>query len=166
VFDCLPTKNTGDRETMSTGLAIAGTIAAGYLLDRLSNSDEDHDDVLEDTYQAVSGAATSSSSIYVDHIDVDADGNPRSATPGTDHVPDLVLTGFEDNNIVVEVETGDSLDGEALNQLADFSVPGYTRALVVPDSVVNDGVQFVEEYTDSKTDNIVVCGPSDTPELL
>jgi len=159
-------KKIGDRETMSTGLAIVGTIAAGYVLDRLSNSNKDHDEVLRDTYQAVSSAATAESSIYVDHIDVDTAGNPRSAAPGTAHIPDLVLTGFEDNNIVVEVETGDSLNGDALDQLEDFSKPGYTRALVVPDSVVDDGIQFIEEYTDTATANIVVCGPSDTPELL
>ncbi|MBO4248392.1 hypothetical protein IL252_11260 [Halomicrobium sp. IBSBa] len=151
---------------MSTGLAIVGTIAAGYVLDRLSKTNKDHDDVVEETFQAVSGAAHPNSSIYTDHIDVDADGNPRSATPGTDHVPDLVLEGFEDNNIVVEVETGDSLDGDALEQLADFSEPGYTRTLVVPDSVVDDGVQLIDEFTESSSANIVVCGPSDTPELL
>jgi len=163
---CLPVKKIGDRNTMSTGLAIVGTIAAGYVLDQLSQSNKDHDDVLKDTYQAVSQAAAADSSLYVDHIDVDAAGNPRSATPGTDHVPDLVLTGFADNSIVVEVETGDSLNGDALDQLEDFSKPGYTRALVVPDSVVDDGIQFIEEYTDAATANIVVCGPSDTPKLL
>jgi hypothetical protein len=71
-----------------------------------------------------------------------------------------------EHNIVVEVEAGNSLDGGALDQLEDFSKPGYTRALVVPDSVVDDGVQFIEEYTDAATANIVVCGPSDMPELL
>ncbi|WP_135306302.1 hypothetical protein [Haloarcula amylovorans] len=149
-----------------SGLAIAGTVAAAYVLNRLSKSDRDHDDVLEETYHAVEAAVSTNASIYVDHIDVDAEGNTRSATPGNDHVPDLVVKSFADNNIVVEVETGDSLDGDALDQLEDFAKPGYTRVLVVPDSAVDDGVHLIEEFTDGSTENIVVCGPSDVAKLL
>jgi len=151
---------------MGAGLAIAGTVAAVAVLDRLSSTEKDHDDVLEDTYQAVESAAASRSSIYVDHINVDADGNPRSALPGEDHILDLVLTGFADNNLVVEVETADTLDQTALDQLADFSTKGYRRVLVVPDGAVDDGAQLLEDTATGDRERVVVCGPTDVADLL
>lgn len=150
---------------MTAGL-IGGSIAAAYILKKLTESEQDHDDVLRETYEVLNSAARADYNLYVDHIDVDCDGNPREATPGDNHVPDLVLTSFVDNSLVVEVETNGSLDSEAFSQLEDFSKSGYTRVLVVPDDVVDDGAQFVEEYHDGDAEDIVVCGPSDITDLL
>jgi len=150
---------------MSAGLAIGASLATAYVLKKLSSTDRDHDDVLLDAYKEVRNEAATSSSIYTDHINVDSDGNTRSAKPGGDHHPDLVLTGFQDRNLVVEVETGDSLNGHLEDQLTDFRTNGYTRVLVVPDGVVDDGAAVLDEF-DSEHDNVVVCGPSKLPDLL
>lgn len=152
---------------MSLGGAIAGGIALKVLHDALSDSDADHDDVLERTFEAVERETTELTDIYVDHINdrVDADGNTREATPGSDHIPDLVVSGFADRNLVVEVETDGSLDGDAGSQLADFSTSSYTRVLVVPEGVVEDGSQFLEGI-DADTENVVVSEPSSVNDLL
>jgi len=152
---------------MSLGAYIAGGIALKALHEALSGNDADHDDILEQTFEAVERETTERTNIYVDHINdrVDADGNTREATPGTDHVPDLVISGFVDRNLVVEVETDGSLDGDAESQLADFSTSGYTRVLVVPEGVINDGAQFLEGI-DADTENVVVAEPSEVANLV
>jgi len=152
---------------MSLGAAIAGTLALGALHELLSDSDADHHDVLEDTYETVARETAETTSIYVDHIDdrVDADGNTRTATPGSNHRPDLVVSGFADRNLVVEVETADTLDGDAESQLEDFKTQGYTRALVVPDGTVDGGTQFLDGL-DADTENVVVTEPSSVADLL
>lgn len=152
---------------MSLGAYIAGGIAVGALHKLLSDSDADHNDVLEDTFEAVERETAETTDVYVDHIDdrVDADGNTREATPGTNHRPDLVVSGFADRNLVVEVETHDSLDGDAEDQLEDFKTQGYTRVLVVPDGVVDGGAKFLEGI-DADTENVVVAEPDSVTNLL
>jgi hypothetical protein len=152
---------------MSLGGAIAGGIALKVLYDALSDSDADHNDVLENTYEAVARETTETTSIYVDHIDdrVDADGNTRQATPGTNHHPDLVVSGFADRNLVVEVETADTLDASAKSQLQDFATQGYTRVLVVPDGTVDDGAKFLEDLG-ANTDRVVVTEPQGVGNLV
>ena len=49
----------------------------------------------------------------------------------------MVVTSGVKNNLIIEVETGDAIDGnsaDAKSQIADFSIPGYRRVLVVPDA--------------------------------
>jgi len=152
---------------MSLGAYIAGGIALKALHEALSNSDADHDDVLERTFEAVERQTAETTDIYVDHINdrVDADGNTREATPGSDHIPDLVVSGFADRNLVVEVETDGSLNGDAGSQLVDFSTSSYTRVLVVPEGVVEDGAQFLDGI-DADTENVVVSDSSSITNLL
>lgn len=153
---------------MSYRAIAGGLLALGALVKALSGTDANHDDVLEDAYDVVARETDETATIYVDHIDVEADGNTREATPGNDHVPDLVVSRFADHGpsgLVIEVETDGTLDGDALDQLKDYTTPSYRRVLVVPDDVTEDGVQFLEE---SEVDDgrIAVAGPSDLSELL
>jgi hypothetical protein len=152
---------------MSLGAYLAGGIALKVLHDALSDSDADHDDVLEDTYEAVARETTERTSLYVDHIGdrVDADGNTYNATPGDDHIPDLVVSGFADQNLVIEVETAETLDNDAEAQLEDFRTPSYKRVLVVPEGTTDDGMQFLDDLG-TDTDPIVVAEPSEVVDLL
>lgn len=74
------------------------------------------------------------------------------------------MSRYRGQNLVIEVETGDTLDGSAKSQLADFKTPSYKRVLVVPDAAVSDGAAFLEEFQGDE--QVVVCGPSDLPTHL
>jgi hypothetical protein len=153
---------------MSLRAIAGGLLALTALAKALAGTDANHDDVLRDAYDVVDRETDETTNIYVDHIDVDADGNPREATPGTNHVPDLVVSRFADHGpagLVAEVETDGTLDGDALDQLEDYATPGYQRVLVVPDDVTDNGVQFLEE-SDAADSRIAVAGPSDLSNLL
>ncbi|WP_338756525.1 hypothetical protein V9T20_12940 (plasmid) [Halobacterium salinarum] len=149
---------------MSWTVVAGGLLALKALDELLSETDADHNDVLRDAYEHVEQATTEKASIYVDHLNVDADGNPRDATPGDDHVPDLVVSQYHGQSLVIEVETGDTLDGSAKSQLEDFKTPSYKRVLVVPDAAVSDGTAFLEEFQGDE--QVVVCGPSDLAAYL
>lgn len=151
---------------MSLGGVIAGGVALKVLYDALSDTDADHDEVLQDVYENVESEVAPRTSVFVDHLDVAADGNPRAAKPGNEHIPDLAVSGFADRNLVVEVETGDTLDSTAISQLEDFATPGYTRVMVVPDVAVDDGTAFLKEWSSDAAGKVVVCGPSDITDLL
>lgn len=152
---------------MSLGAAIAGGIGAKVLYDLLSESEADHDDVLEEAYNELDAAKASETDLYPAHIHnrsgVNGAGHPRGELPNTSHVPDLLVKGFVDNNLAIEVETGSSLDQDAIDQLEDFATSGYTRILVVPDEALDDGARFVEE---SLEETVYVARPSDLPDFL
>jgi hypothetical protein len=152
---------------MSLGSAIVGGIALKMLHDALADTEADHDDVLEEAYHTVEGAAEPGTDVYVDHINdrtgVDADGTTHNEVPNTTRVPDLVAKGFLDTNLIVEVETATTLDADAVEQLDDFTTKGYTRALIVPEGAVEDGIHFVDEELEGE---VYVTEPSSLPELL
>lgn len=150
---------------MSATVIIAGGATLVGLHRLLKSREEaDHDDVTEQAYHELREAADPSTKISVAHIqdrdDVNADGHVRSATPGEEHEPDIVVDSFADNKLVIEVETGASLDSEALSQLRDFSTAGYTRLLVVPEGIVDDGETFLEETGSTGRRPVEVCSPS------
>lgn len=153
---------------MSLGALIAGGIGLKLLHDALSESDADHDDVLEEAYHELNDAKSPGTELYPAHIQdrsgVDGAGHPKGELPNVTGVPDLLAKGFSDNNLVIEVETGDTLNSDAVAQLEDFATPGYTRVLVVPDDVLDDGARFVEESLNGE--RVFVSGPSDLPEFL
>ena len=122
------------------GIVAVGATAAAVLLDR----SPEHNDVLANAYQTVARETDEAATVYVDHLDVDAP-NPRDAEPGDDKVPDLVVSQFEGRQLVVEVETEDSLNEDALVQLEDFATTGYTRALVVPEETTSKAAAFIRE---------------------
>lgn len=153
---------------MSVGMVAAGGIALYGLHRLIRGSEKDHMNVLEDAYRSLDDA-TEKGTLYLAHqdeVDIDTDNHPKGELPDTDHVPDIIYTRFEGASLVVEVETGDTLDSDALAQLEDFSTPGYKRVLVVPDSAVEDGIQFLKETADGNRQEALVCGPSELPEAL
>lgn len=117
----------------------------------LGSSDLDHDETVQATYDALVDAVPADATVYADHI---TDGpNPRSAVPGLSHVPDVVVKAGSVNNLIVEVETADSLEqarATARQQVAAFSKRGYRRILVVPPGKEDvDAVrEFLEEFAD------------------
>lgn len=147
---------------------LAAAVGIGYLLKRLSETDADHNDVVEETYQVVDRETDESAKIYVDHIQdrsgIDAYDTTHNATPGSEHRPDLVVSRFEGHNLTIEVETGGTLDGDAREQLIDFAQGGFKRILVVPDGALDDGARFLEDFADG--DDIAVCEPEELSQFL
>jgi hypothetical protein len=121
------------------GLLGAATALAGVAI--ILDTDEDHDDVVQKTADNLEPKLPEYASLYADHLDGDYP-NPRGAfndvqNAPEDHIPDVVVTSGLKNNLIIEVETGDAIDGnsaEAKSQIEDFSIPGYRRVLVVPDA--------------------------------
>jgi hypothetical protein len=152
---------------MSLGTAIGAGIALKVLHDALSDTEASHDDVLEDAYHHAVEHTSPRANIYVDHIrdrdEVEATQNPKGVLPNTSHVPDLVVQDFETVNLIVEVETADTLDQDAVDQLDDFTTSGHRRILVVPDAALDDGAEFID---DSFDDDVYVAGPTDLEEFL
>ncbi|TKX87627.1 hypothetical protein EXE43_02190 [Halorubrum sp. SS5] len=115
----------------------AALVGAAIVLD----TDEDHDDVVQSTVDNLEPELPEHASLYADHLDGDYP-NPRGAfadidNAPEDHIPDVVVTSGIRNNLIIEVETGDAIDGnsaEAKSQIEDFSIPGYRRVLVVPEA--------------------------------
>jgi hypothetical protein len=152
---------------MSLGTAIVSGIALKAIHDALSDTEASHNDVLEEAYESVAGEVSQSTNVFVDHINdrrgVNADGTPHSEVPNTERVPDLVVSGFSDRNLVVEVETASTIDQTAVEQLDDFSTPGYTRVLVVPEQAVDDGHQLVSDNLDG---DVYVSGADSVSNFL
>jgi len=105
-------------------------VGAAVLLD----SDEDHHDVVQQTVNNLEPELPEHASLYADHLG-DGYPNPRGAFTGIDnapedHIPDVVVTSGIKNNLIIEVETGDSIEessSAAKSQIDDFSIPGYRR---------------------------------------
>lgn len=147
-------------------LAAVGAVAYGgaKAVEYLNTSE--HDRALKKTYKQLESAA-SDATIYVDHIDVDAAGNPEGVLD-INRVPDLILHNQQSANLVVEVETADSLQdarAEARAQLQAFASPGYRRVLVVPEGASEVAVNAVQDWPIDE-DNIYVANPSTVADAL
>ena len=101
----------------------------GYAL--LKDSDKDHDGVVQETVDELEDEVPDDATVYADHLDGERP-NPRGAFAGVDgapdeHIPDVVVTSGLANNLIIEVETGDSIENnssEAKSQIDDFSISG------------------------------------------
>ena len=83
----------------------------------------------------------------------------------------MVVTSGRKNNLIIEVETGDSIEAngsEAQSQLEDFSIPGYRRVLVVPGADFDTAhVDEFEDHLDEEIDGeLYFATPSGVVELL
>lgn len=148
------------------GVVALGILAVGAKL--LGSSELDHDDTVQETYDALTGAVPTDATIYADHI---ADGpNPRSALDGLEHVPDIVVKAGSVNSLIIEVETADSLEhvrAKARKQVKEFRRRGYRRVLVVPPG--KEDVEAVQEFIDEfeKLDGqLHLCTPDSVVDLL
>lgn len=148
------------------GAAAGATVVGG--VNRSRGLDE-HNQAVLDTFKAVD-EMTGKTDIYVDHIDPEGSaGNPEGEVPGVDgKVPDVVVKQRGGTQVIVEVERKESLDGDAINQLAEFtSATGYTTLLVVPDdSVRTPAQQFVADNSDDINGQVTVATPSEVPSYL
>lgn len=144
--------------------AVGGAIAVAKIL----SSDADHDDVVSDTVGALEAEAPSDASIYADGVD--GVPSPHGEVDGiVEHVPDVVVKSGVANNLIVEVETADSLeerDGDARSQLREFSTRGYRRVLVVPDGDGEQMAAFMEDVNERIDGTIHTATPEDVAELL
>ena len=148
-----------------------GVIGAAALI----STDEDHDDVVQNTVNNLEFELPADATLYADHLDGDRP-NPRGAFTDLndapdEHVPDVVVTSGRKNNVIIEVETGDSIEAngsEAQSQLEDFSIPGYRRVLVVPDADFDTAhVDEFEDHLDEEIDGkLYFATPSGVVELL
>ena len=144
---------------------IAGGIAYGLLKSRTLS----HDETVQSTYDALQDQVSSDATIYADHID-DAE-NPRGEVSGLDKVPDIVVKSRLDNNLIVEVETADSLSdrrSEAREQLRDFSKSSYRRVLVMPPSQEDhDAVkEFVQTEFEELDGELYAATPEGVTDYL
>ena len=150
------------------GAALIGAAA-------LISTDEDHDDVVQNTVNNLEFELPADATLYADHLDGDRP-NPRGAFTDLndapdEHVPDVVVTSGWKNNLIIEVETGDSIEAngsEAQSQLEDFSIPGYRRVLVVPDADFDTAhVDEFEDHLDEEIDGeLYFATPSGVVDLL
>lgn len=148
---------------MSWTLLLGGA-AVGLLL---HESDPDHDDVVETTYEQLKKASRANAKVFVDHVD--GAPNPRGEVDGLDHVPDVVVRSGAANSLLVEVETGASLKNsptEAKRQLQDFSKSGYRRVLVVPKADSDTAEEFAGKVEDDLPGRYYLSTPKQVTELL
>lgn len=144
-------------------------IAAGIAYGVLKSGTLDHDETVQSTYDTLQGEVSSDTTIYADHID---DGeNPRGEVDGLSKVPDIVVKSGSENNLIVEVETADSLAdrrSEARKQLRDFSKRSYRRVLVMPPSQEDhDAVkQFVQTEFEELDGELYAATPEGINEYL
>lgn len=147
-------------------LAAAGLAVGVKVVDELF-SDADHDTVVRDTFAELEREVPANANLYVDHI-YDDKPNPRTGLQKFDleHVPDIVVRSGAANNLIIEVETEDTLDGEALDQLDEFRLQGYRRVLVVPDGNSEAVSEFEADLDDEVPGVINVATPDTVTELL
>ena len=172
----------GDKEKKAVGGAVAGATAgsifgpAGTLVGGLvgaafgsSQGLEEHHQAVLDTYNAVNDAHPDAK-VYTDHIDPDGSaGNPEGEVPGVDgKVPDLVVKQQGGTQLIVEVEREEMLDGDAVEQLAEFTgARGYTTLLVVPEESVREPAnQFVVDHEAEIAGQVTVATPDEVSGYL
>ncbi|MDB2246070.1 MULTISPECIES: hypothetical protein [Halorubrum] len=149
----------------------AALVGAAIIFD----TDEDHDDVVQKTVDNLEPEVPENGSLYADHLD-DGYPNPRGAFTNVDnapedHIPDVVVTSGLKSNLIIEVETGDSIkdsSSAAKSQIEDFSIPSYKRVLVVPGADFDAvHVDEFEEHLDEEIDGeFYFATPDGVTDLL
>jgi hypothetical protein len=81
-------------------------------------------------------------------------------------VPDVVCTSIVTSNLIVEVETEDTLDDEAISQLDEFRLRGYRRVLVAPNGDSETVSEFEQRLNDEIPGRITVATPQTVTDLL
>lgn len=103
-----------------------------------------HDRVLKHAGKSLNSETGSSATIYVDHLDPSyaEDGQPESMGG---RIPDIRLHDVP-TLVVAEVETADTLNGEAKAQLEAFQQDNYETVLIVPKGDVSEAEEFVRTH--------------------
>ncbi|WP_254538704.1 hypothetical protein [Halomarina litorea] len=139
---------------MSSGKALAalvGLVGAVSIHDHLTTSK--HDRVVRKTAKSIEREAPEAT-LHVDHESGVGNGQPDTIER---YRPDITVRDFP-RFLAIEIETRDSLDTHASEQLEAFaSKRNYTAVLVVPSSTVPVAEEFVENRVDA---DVRVATPS------
>ena len=149
------------KETLTrggVGALIGGTVggpvgaAVGGIAGALLGSHErKHNKALRKTVYELDGATNGEAKIYVDHID------PSPAEPGgtqnrikdVSGAPDIITIAQRYSNLIIEVETIEAINQNSthvIKQLNDFQTQGFKRVLVVPQTEVDDFMEWCETH--------------------
>jgi len=105
-----------------------------------------HDELLEQTYNAVDAATDDSVAISTEHGV--GDGAGTRDIEGIDGWPDMAVTGFGVSSLLIEVETATALNessAEVIEQVKGFKMQGYSRVIVVQSDVVEAAKEVAAE---------------------
>jgi len=146
--------------------ALVGAAAVATVGWKVLSGPKGHDGLVKKTHKQLQQSAGESTNIYVDYHHYTSDtaaGNTRGLDLGINSIPDhVVLSPPGSPNLIVEVETSESLNGDAKEQLEEFRLQGYKRVLVVPSSATDDAEAFAGDLKGE----ITVTTPSDVEELV
>lgn len=113
-----------------------GAIVGGLGGAILGGHEDDHPELVRETYYELVNETTKDARVYVDHVDVDGDtGNPEGVIDDLDMVPDIIVVDQSGANLVIEAETVAGINNDpahAIEQLNDFQTQGFKRLLVAP----------------------------------
>ena len=146
-------------------LIIGGAAAIGgkIIVDALEEPPE-HNDLLKQTYDTIESSVDSDIETPADHGVGEDDGGTLSID-GIEGRPDLVIKGFDIQNLIIEVETTNALEErpeEVINQVEGFRKQGYTRVLVVP----KKSVEIAEGLAEEVSGKVQVKTPNSVGELV
>jgi hypothetical protein len=145
--------------SVRTGVGAAGIVYVASKTVQRALTPE-HNNLLKDTFSEVDWYASANRTLLVDHINPSgSDGRPPVVNGAR---PDLELRDFKNPNLIVEVETAATLDGDAKSQLEAFRKPSYTRVLVVPDGTIKDGERLVADLPG----DVIVTTPNGIAEIF
>lgn len=125
-------------------------VAEVALCGPLFGHESDHGETIRHAYYEIREAASASTKLSVDHINPDGaeTGSPENIIDDINGVPDIVVVDSTSANLIVEVETPESLKSEPrhiVEQLDDFRTQGFKRVLVVSDGVIYQVGEWAEE---------------------
>lgn len=152
---------------MVSPIHIAGGVAAALGANELHKrwKYSPHDRYVLKTHKKVADVTGSDASVFVD-----LPGKGNGSTKGVvddlgDLKPDLIVRDFPDN-LIIEVEDEEGLRdrNHVVNQLNDYRVDGYSRALVVPDDDAN--IATAEEYASAAEGTVNVETPRSIGDSL
>ncbi|ATW88210.1 hypothetical protein halTADL_1440 [Halohasta litchfieldiae] len=127
-------------------LAGGGLVGAAVVSWLTSDSEPKHDELLEQTYNAVDDATDDSVAIGAEHGVGDGEGTRD--IDGINGWPDMAVTGFGVSSLLVEVESSDALaekPEKVIEQVDGFQKNGYRRVIVVHSSLVDAAEELVDE---------------------
>ncbi|ATW87992.1 hypothetical protein halTADL_1203 [Halohasta litchfieldiae] len=145
------------------GLLAGGLVGAAVVSWLTSDSEPDHDELLEEAYNAVDSATDGSVAISSDHGVGNGEG--IGSIDGIEGVPDMAVTSFGGPSLLVEVETPGALadrTADVIEQINGFQKQGYKRVLVVPSEATDAAVAVADDIGGKVT----VSTPSGVAQLL
>lgn len=140
------------KSIVKTAAAVAGLAGVAVGLDRISR--DAHENTIKSTVKRLHRARDDGDLLAAHVDDRRLDGHTASFAQShdLDHIPDIVLRGFNDPNLVIEVEDADSLQndpGDAREQLREFRITGYKRVLLVPSDATDAAAELADEVDGS-----------------